>query len=102
MCSGQWGTVCDDLWDKNDARVVCNELGYSTESITEKSRAYFGEGTGPIWMTDVECAGYESSLKNCSFRDYELNGCSHRKDAGVICCESVYFNHCYRYLNKAS
>lgn len=80
----QWGTVCDDGWDINDAHVVCRELGY-TGAEAALSRAYFGEGSGPIWMDDVNCHGTETSLGNCHHSGMGVHNCAHSEDASVRC-----------------
>nr|XP_055045541.1 soluble scavenger receptor cysteine-rich domain-containing protein SSC5D-like [Misgurnus anguillicaudatus] len=82
--NGTWGTVCDDNWYVPVAALVCKELGCG-DIIDEKSYGYFGEGSGPIWMDEIDCVGNESSLVDCGFAGWGITNCEHDEDAGVIC-----------------
>nr|XP_054770412.1 LOW QUALITY PROTEIN: cubilin-like [Lytechinus pictus] len=84
-----WGTVCDDDWGAEDATVVCRMLGYRTV-IAFWSRAYFGPGTGQIWLDDLQCSGDEKHVIDCTHAmPTGTNNCGHSEDAGVTCGEGA-------------
>jgi len=85
----QWGTVCDDSWDINDAHVVCRMLGYPGAVGATKGKDFGGAKDGPIWLDEVNCSGNESTLAACPHGGWGISDCNHTKDAGVV-CESNY------------
>ena len=82
--NGEWGTVCDDFWDLNDAQVVCRQLGFGP-AIAALERAHYGPGSGQIWLDNVDCTGTELTIGDCSHNEWGYNDCEHTEDAGVQC-----------------
>ena len=86
--NGEWGTVCDDGWDLDDARVACRQLGFADAlQAGFNQSAFIGERSGYVLITEVGCSGTEENLFNCSFEipEFEDRECTHAKDAGVVC-----------------
>uniref|UniRef100_A0A3B1IF43 SRCR domain-containing protein n=1 Tax=Astyanax mexicanus TaxID=7994 RepID=A0A3B1IF43_ASTMX len=84
--NGQWGTVCDDGWDINDAAVVCRQMGCG-RALSVHSSAHFGQGTGPILLDNVRCSGSENSIRECRHNGFGRHDCNHGEDAGVTCSD---------------
>ena len=62
---------------------------------TAKSNAFYGRGSGPIYLDDVNCNGSETSLSQCPHRGIGSHNCRHNEDAGVICSGRVFLMTLY-------
>ena len=87
--NGEWGTVCDDGWDLNDAQVVCSELAIGN-AIAARHNAFYGEGNGTVLLKNIECIGSELLIENCSHGKWGIQNCNHSQDAGVKCVPGTY------------
>ncbi len=47
--------------------------------------AFFGEGTGSIWLDNVGCTGRERRLADCPANPIGSHNCLHFEDASVRC-----------------
>ena len=83
--NNRWGTICDDSFDDADAETICSQLGYFDGFA--RTVAAYGEGTGQIWLDQLECNGYESSILHCEANPWGDHDCRHSEDAGVRCCK---------------
>ncbi|XP_029281880.1 deleted in malignant brain tumors 1 protein-like isoform X2 [Cottoperca gobio] len=85
---GQWGTVCGDDYDINDANVVCRQLDCGA-SFKFTNMAVYGHGTRHTLIDQIECNGMESTLNQCIRIPFRGKTCNITSIAGVVCTGSL-------------
>ena len=85
--NGRWGTICDDSWDSADAKTVCRQLKLPFKDAIGLRGAFFGKGSGPIFLDDVNCTtGNETQFSECFKKgDIGKHNCRHSQDVSVVC-----------------
>ncbi|KAL4005205.1 hypothetical protein ACER0C_004918 [Sarotherodon galilaeus] len=93
LCSGRlevksnqsWSSVCEADFDRQDAEVVCRELGCGPPLALQG--ALYGEVEAPVWSKEFQCGGHESALLDCRSSGSARNSCSPGKAVGLTCSE---------------
>ena len=88
MYNGEWGTICSDGWDINDAITFCRQLGFVDAVATgEVANFSYSRGTGRIWQTNVDCTSQERRFGECFFPETwgDIGSCDHSMDVAVQC-----------------
>ncbi|NXI46176.1 C163A protein, partial [Galbula dea] len=83
---GQWGTVADPDWTKEEAEVVCQQLGCgSATGAYAAAASRFGRGNGPVSLVLINCRGNEANLWDCEVRGWGPYSGIHDFDTAVVC-----------------
>ena len=84
------GPVCI-LYSTDISRCILNVDLFQTGGGIALSLAYYGQGTGSIWLDDVGCVGTESRLWDCVNNGIGAHNCLHSEDASVQCSGAGLF-----------
>ena len=64
--------------------IAHNYVLFFNAGATAFTYAYFGQGSGLIYLDNVACTGSEARLLDCYY-DPDTSDCGHHEDAGVSC-----------------
>ena len=93
LYNGEWGTVCSDGFDDDDAAVVCRQAGHGPPVrywIDPSHRRH-----GRIWLDNLHCDGTEEMLSECGRSLWGDTNCDHSQDIFVECVGMYQISNLY-------
>lgn len=86
-CIRSWCVFCFSMIQNINKNTACYWLKsvFCRAGARAKTSAFYGQGSGPIWLDNLNCIGNESSLAQCGSRGWGISNCRHSEDAGVVC-----------------
>ena len=64
--------------------IGCNCL-YTVSYVGTKTENIYGDGTGEIWLENVQCDGTETDIGECSHNGWGVHQCEHHDDVAIFC-----------------
>ena len=58
-------------------------LSLLADEVDVLEASMFGDPSGPIFIDEVQCSGFESNIFGCDFSKTHM--CTHSQDVGIIC-----------------
>uniref|UniRef100_A0A8C7TY18 SRCR domain-containing protein n=1 Tax=Oncorhynchus mykiss TaxID=8022 RepID=A0A8C7TY18_ONCMY len=97
LCSGRvevksnqsWASVCEADFDRQDAEVVCRDVGCGAPAALQGG--LYGDGEGQTRDKEFQCKGNESLLLDCDTSDRENNTCLPGNAVGLTCSGKKQF-----------
>ncbi|XP_063408957.1 deleted in malignant brain tumors 1 protein-like [Mytilus trossulus] len=89
--NGVWGSICDDLWSLNDAKVICRMLCFDLYCVQaggpDEIIAGINQVSTNYLLDDVECTGEEHHIRDCKRSNWSIHNCrpEHKEFASVTC-----------------
>ncbi|XP_045480313.1 protein bark beetle isoform X1 [Harmonia axyridis] len=93
--NNEWGTVCNYGWTRENAALVCQQLGFvlnPDDWIVERNELPDAGITEKILLSNVQCDDFDMDITKCRAErpnSFE-NSCTHENDVGVKCYKTSW------------
>eukprot|EP00116_Pleurobrachia_bachei_P019063 sb/3479325/ len=83
LLSSTEGTVCDDMFNRTAAQVICKEMGFKCVTGWGTFNWDDVQNKFPIVLDDVECGAENITFSECGFKT--TTNCVHNEDIHLSC-----------------